>query len=54
MTLKEAKIPKCDCGKGVAAGSVFCDTCKAIIVRENNKIIVKEIIVFNKKYLSCT
>ena len=37
------KVPqKCECGKTVAAGSVFCPHCRAEINRKNAKTIRKE------------
>jgi len=37
------KVPlKCECGKSVAEGSVFCPHCKATIKRKNAKKIKKE------------
>ena len=50
MDVKQAKKPKCECGKLVAIGSVFCAACKDEIERKNHKILVREASSFNKKY----
>lgn len=43
MSVKRHKAPiKCDCGKAVSAGSVFCPFCKAAIKRKNARTIKKE------------
>lgn len=38
---KKVKV-KCECGKTVSKGSVFCPYCKAEINRKNAKVIKKE------------
>ncbi|MFH1826596.1 MAG: hypothetical protein ABH823_04840 [bacterium] len=42
MTIKKAKQTKCECGRLVAEGSVFCLLCRATVKRRNAKILVKE------------
>ncbi len=38
---KKIKV-RCECGKAVAAGSVFCPHCRAEINRKNVKTMAKE------------
>jgi hypothetical protein len=40
---------KCDCGKAVAEGSVFCLCCRAAIKRKNIKILSREKLLFTVK-----
>ncbi len=40
---------KCDCGKTVSEGSVFCPFCKAAIKRDNAKMIKNEDRNYQKK-----
>lgn len=49
--LKPKVRQKCECGRTVEAGSVFCSECKASIERKNTRIIGREVASFNKKYL---
>ena len=50
MNIKQAKRLKCECGKMVAIGSVFCVECRDVIERKNQKILIREVTSFNKKY----
>lgn len=52
MVTKSPKVQKCECGKIVANGSVFCMECKELIEQKNIKVIDKENAVFNKRILS--
>ena len=46
--LKRLNIMKCECGKIVDGGSVFCSDCKAAIERANAKTLINENLVFQK------
>ena len=47
--LKRLKRRKCDCGRTVVEGSVFCLWCRAAIKRKNIKILNKDKILFSMK-----
>jgi len=42
MSVRHKVSLKCECGKAVAAGSVFCPHCRAEIKRKNVKTMKKE------------
>ena len=52
MTTKNPKHQKCECGKIVTPGSVFCLQCKELIEQKNCKVLDKENAEFNKVCLN--
>ncbi|MFA6548479.1 MAG: hypothetical protein WCT39_00910 [Candidatus Margulisiibacteriota bacterium] len=48
-TLRRLHQIKCDCGRIVTEGSVFCLCCRAAIKRKNTKILSREKLLFAKK-----
>lgn len=52
MSVRHKVLIKCDCGKTVSKGSVFCPYCKAEINRKNAKVIKKEERSYQKKMRS--
>ncbi len=49
--LRRSNQPKCECGKEIVEGSVFCSYCKAAIERENAKTLVGENNTYQKLLL---
>jgi|GEM_PF-2778422 len=41
--------PKCECGRAVVEGSVYCLCCRAAIKRKNSKILSNDKILFARK-----
>jgi len=52
MSVRHKVSLKCECGKTVSIGSVFCPHCKAEIQRNNAKMIKKEEKKYQKKIIS--
>ncbi|MCX5750774.1 MAG: hypothetical protein NT099_03780 [Candidatus Saganbacteria bacterium] len=50
VILKRMKKQKCDCGRPIAEGSVFCLHCRADVKRKNTQLLTRENKLFAEKY----
>ena len=48
MGIRYKVLVKCECGKAVSPGSVFCPHCRAAINRKNVKVMKKEELRYRK------
>ena len=49
MTIRHKALLKCECGKTVSKGSVFCPNCRAKINLKNARVMKREERSYQKK-----